>query len=148
LGSIAGGSRHTPAARIAKIALAVELADVPWLLVADPVDGADEVAVGHRVGGLLQLPQIFGEPRHGRRRVEDDLGPGQPERARALGEVAVITDVDTDRPHPRSKHRIAEIAGTEVELLPEAGRAVAEVALPVLAEVAGVGVDDGGRVVI
>src|SRR5439155_19227459 len=99
---IARGLRGTPAARIAKIALAVELADVPWLLVADPVDGADEVAVGHRVGRLLQLPQIFGEPRHGRRRVEDDLGPGQPQRARALGEVAVITDVDTDRPHPRS----------------------------------------------
>src|SRR5439155_6232073 len=37
---IARGLRDTPAARIAKIALAVELADVPWLLVADPVDGA------------------------------------------------------------------------------------------------------------
>src|SRR5207245_10729044 len=41
------------AARIAEVALAVELADVPRLLMADPIDGPDEVAVGHGVGGLL-----------------------------------------------------------------------------------------------
>src|SRR4029079_3799962 len=45
--------------RIAEVALAVELADVPRRLHPDPVDRADEVAVRAGVRRLLQLPQIL-----------------------------------------------------------------------------------------
>src|ERR1700680_2748240 len=41
------------AAGIAEITLAVELADAPGFLFANPVDGADEISVGHGVGRLL-----------------------------------------------------------------------------------------------
>jgi len=55
------------AARIAKVRLAVKLADVPWRLVADAIVGPDEVAVRHRVRLLLDLPQILGVARRRRR---------------------------------------------------------------------------------
>src|SRR3954471_17898258 len=48
--------QHLPA-RIAEIALAVKLADVPWCFVADAIDRADEVAVRDGVRGLLELPE-------------------------------------------------------------------------------------------
>ena len=60
------------------------------------VDGADEVAVGHGVGRLLELPQVLGEAGDGGRGVEDDLGAVQAQAARAFGEVAVVADVDAD----------------------------------------------------
>src|SRR5437762_147244 len=47
------------AARIAEVALAVELADVPRCFDADAVDGADEISVGDGVGGLLEFPEIL-----------------------------------------------------------------------------------------
>src|SRR5919201_8906 len=53
---VATGLSKDLATRIAKIALAVELADAPRLLFANPVDGTDEVAVCDRVRRLLQLP--------------------------------------------------------------------------------------------
>src|SRR5439155_21069218 len=46
-------------ARIAEVALAVELADLPRRFDADAVDRADEIAVGDRVRRLFQLPQVF-----------------------------------------------------------------------------------------
>ena len=49
---------------------------------------------------------------------------------------------------PRSKIGIAEIAGAEIELLPEARRDVGDVGLAVLAEVGAIVVDDGGGVVV
>src|SRR5436305_5680775 len=66
---IARGHREHLAARIAEVALAVKLADVPRRLVADAVDGADEVAVRDGVGGLLELPEIFGESGYGGRGI-------------------------------------------------------------------------------
>src|ERR1700756_4102368 len=50
------------AARIAEVALAIELADVPGRFEADAVDGADEVAVGDGVRRLFELPEILREP--------------------------------------------------------------------------------------
>src|SRR5262249_39681637 len=93
---VALGLGHELAARVAEVALSVELADVPRRLVADAVDGADEVAVGHGVRRLLELPEVFGESGHGGRRIEDDLRAVQPQLARSLGEVAVVADVDAD----------------------------------------------------
>src|SRR5262245_30731657 len=49
---VLAGARDDLAARIAEVRVAVELADVPRRLAADPVDRADEVAIGHRVGRL------------------------------------------------------------------------------------------------
>ena len=135
-------------ARIAEVALPVELADVPRRLGPDAVDGADEVAVRDRVRRLLELPQVLRQPRDRRRRVEHDLRAVQPELARALGEVAVVADVDADLRVARLEDRIAEVAGLEVVLLPEAGRDLRDVVLPVLAEVGAVGVDDRGGVVV
>src|SRR5436190_547366 len=62
-------------------------------------------------------------------------------------EVAVITDVDADRGVAGLEDGVAEVAGLEEELFPEAGR-VRDVVLAVLAEVAAVGVDHGGGVVV
>src|SRR6516225_6080468 len=75
--AVARGLREDAAAWIAEVALAVEFADIPRGFGAYPVDGADEIAVGHSVGGLLQFPQIFAETGDGGRGVEDDLGAGQ-----------------------------------------------------------------------
>src|SRR6266404_2883384 len=139
--------RQEVSARIHEVARAVELADVPRCLDADPIDTSHEVAVCHRVRGLLELPQVLRQALHRRRRIEHDLGTVQAEQSRAFGEVAVIADVDADRGVPRLEDGIAEVAGLEEELLPEAGR-VRDVDLAVLAEVAAVGVDDGGGVVV
>src|SRR5215216_2051510 len=42
--------------RIAEVALSVKLADIPGLLVSNPIDCADEISVGHSVRRLLELP--------------------------------------------------------------------------------------------
>src|SRR5512137_1084311 len=52
---VAAGLRHDLSARIAEIALAVEFADVPGGFLADAIDGADKIAVGDGVRGLLEL---------------------------------------------------------------------------------------------
>ena len=132
---VARGLGEDLAARIAEVALAVELADLPRLLDADAIDGADEVPVGDGVRRLLELPEILAQAGDGRGGVEDDLGAGKAERARALGEVAVVADVDADLGEAEVEDRVPEVAGAEVELLPEAGRDVRDVGLAVLAEI-------------
>ncbi len=57
----------------------------------------------------------------GGRRVEDDLRAVEPELARALGEVAVVADVDADLGVARLEDRIAEVARLEVVLLQKPG---------------------------
>src|SRR5450759_2325204 len=134
--------------RIAEVALPVELADVPRLLESDAIDRTDEIRVGHRVRGLLQLPQILRQSRHRRRWVEHDFRAIEPELARALGEVAVVTDVDAHIGVLRLEHRVSEIAGLEIELFPESRRTVRDVALSVFPEILSVGIDHGRRIVI
>jgi hypothetical protein len=72
----------------------------------------------------------------------------QPEQAAALREVPVVADVDADRRVARLEHGITEVAGLEVELLPERGQAMGDVVLAVFTHVASVRVEDGGRVVV
>jgi hypothetical protein len=48
-------------ARIAEIALAVKLTDLPWLFDAHAIDRADEISIRHRMCRLLKLPQVLGE---------------------------------------------------------------------------------------
>src|SRR5262245_41688280 len=88
--------RQHVAARIADVARAIELAEVPGLLRPDAIGRGDEVAVRHRVRWLLELPEILRETLDRGRRVEHDLGAAEAENARALGEMAVVADVDAD----------------------------------------------------
>ena len=109
---------------------------------------ADEVAVGDRVRGLLELPQVLGQAGDRRRRVEDDLRAVQSEDARALREMAVVADVHADLAGRGVEDGVAEVARAKIELLPEAGPDVRDVVLAVFAEVRAVGIDDGGGVVV
>src|SRR5207247_1627182 len=78
---------------VAKITLPVELSDVPRMFVSHAVNGGHEVAVGHSMRGLFELPKIFGQTRDRGRRVENYLRSVQPEDARPFREMPVITDV-------------------------------------------------------
>src|SRR5215467_8014053 len=145
LGGVGGGPADDLPARVGEIGLPVEVV-VAERLDPDPVDGADEVLVGDRGTGLLQPPQVLRQAPAGRRRVEDDLGAGQAERPPALGEVPLVADVDADPADRGVEHQVAEVAGTEVVLLPEPLH-LRNVVLAVLAEEGAVGVDHRGGVV-
>src|ERR1700689_4197216 len=66
------------AARIAEVALAVELPNAPWLFDAHAVDSAHKITIGYRVGGLFEFPQILRETCHGCRRIEYISAPFNP----------------------------------------------------------------------
>src|SRR5215510_6152779 len=146
VGGVGGGFPDDLAARVREVGLAVEVV-VAERLDPDPVDRADVVLVGNRGRRLLQLPQVRRQPARGRRRVEDDPRSGQAERPPAFGEVPVITDVDAYPSGRGVEHRVAEVAGPEVELLPEPLH-LRNVVLPVFPEITSVRVDDRGRVVV
>ena len=135
------------AARIDEVGRAVEAPDVPRRLGADAVAAGHEVAVGDGVRRLLELPEVLRQARDRGRRVEDDLGAVEAQQARAFGEVAVVADVDADRRVARLEDRVAKVARLEEVLLPEPA-GVRDVVLAVLAQVAAVGVDDCGGVVV
>ena len=120
-------------ARIDEVALAVEVVGPDLLLDADPVDRADEVAVGQRVADLLDAPEVLGQAAARRRGDEDELRAIEAEGPGALGEMAVVADVDADLADGRLEDRVAQVAGAEVELLPEA-LDVGDVGLAVFAE--------------
>src|SRR4051794_31119075 len=138
------------AARVHELAAAVErhgLVAVLVVLPADPVGGGDEVAVRGRRGGLLDLPEAVRQARLGRVRGEHDLRAVQAQLAPPLGEVPVVADVDADRPDRGLEDGVAEVAGAEVELLPELLE-VRDVVLAVLAEDGAVGIHHDGGVVV
>src|SRR6266849_10242694 len=143
---VAAGLLDDFAARVAEIALAVELADLPGMLGADAIDGGDEISVGDGVGGLLELPKIFGEAGDGGGRVIDDFRAVEAEDARAFREVAVVADVHADAGVASLEYGVAGVSGREVKLFPKAGVTVRNVVLAIFAEVAAVGVDHGGGV--
>src|SRR5207244_1196371 len=76
-----------------------------------------------------------------------DLGAVQAERPGAFREVTVVADVHADLADGRLEHGVTEVAGPEVELLPEALH-VGDVRLAILGEIASVGVDDRRGVVV
>src|SRR3989442_1973766 len=112
---IAAGLRDDLPARVAEVALAVELADFPRPLVPDAVDGGDEIAVGHRVRGLLELPQIFGEARDGRGRVINNLRAVESQNPRALREMAGVAEINSHERANGRKNRIAAIGRAGVQ---------------------------------
>src|SRR6478735_12248906 len=128
-----------------EVGLAVEVV-VAEVLDTDPVDGAHVVLVGHGGGRLLDRPEVLAQATAGGAGVEDDLGTVETERAPALGEVAVVADVDADLADGGVEDGVPAVARPEVELLPEAAD-VGDVLLAVLAEVAPVGVAHRGGVV-
>src|SRR6187551_1771112 len=65
---------HDLPSRIAEIALAVELADVPWGLHTDAIYGSHKISVSDRVGRLFQFPKIFAQSGNCGRGIKDDLG--------------------------------------------------------------------------
>src|ERR1035441_8350844 len=138
--------RDNLAARIGEVALPVKLAKVPRLLRPDAIDGADIKYIGHRRGGLFELPQVFAESCHCGAGIEDDLGAVESEEPPAFGEVTIIAGINTHFANRGLKHGITEVAGLEVKLLPEAGLAVRDVVLAIFAEIFAIGIDDGGRV--
>src|SRR5450631_4040000 len=62
--------------------------------------------------------------------------------------MPVVADVHAHASVLGFKHRISEIAGSEIKLLPESGMAVRDVMLAIFAKIAAVGVDDSGGVEI
>src|ERR1700722_2164272 len=68
---VAAGLRDYFSARIAEVALAIKLANTPRLFDTHAIDGSDKIAICNGMRRLLEFPQIFGEPRYRRRRVED-----------------------------------------------------------------------------
>src|SRR6266478_3708925 len=145
---VAAGLRHDFAPRIAEIALPVKFADFPRLFRAHAINRRNEIRVGHRVRRLLQLPEIFGEPCHRSGRIEDNLSAVEPEDARAFGKVSVVTDVHTNTRVARLEDRIPGIAGREIKFFPKAGMTVRNVVLAIFAEIAAVGVDHRGGIVV
>src|SRR6266536_3765496 len=127
------------AARVAEVALPVEIVVADVGFDADPVDGPNEVAVGHRVADLLDAPEVFAQSARRRARDEHHLRAVEAQGAGALREMAVVADIHADLAHRRLEDGIAQVAGPEVELLPEA-LDVRDVRLAVLAEVRPVGV--------
>src|ERR1035437_1118988 len=134
--------------RIAEIGLAIELADGPGFLDADAIDCANKVLVGYGMGGLFEPPEIFAQAGNRSRRIEDDFRAIQPQATRPVGEMAVVADINPDLAHCGVENRVAQVAGTEIELLPKPRGAVGDVALAILAEVFPVRVYDGGGVVV
>src|SRR6185436_12582402 len=104
--------------------------------------------VGNGVRWLFKFPKILRQPGHCRGRIENDFSAIQSQRARAFGEVAVITNVNSDARKRRVEARVTQIARPKIKLLPEAGVDVRYVVLAVLAQILTVCVDDRGGVVV
>src|SRR5258708_3958453 len=143
---IAAGLLDDFAARVAEVAFAVKFADSPGSFGANAIDGGDEVGVGDGVGGLLKLPEIFGEAGDGGGRVVDNFRSVEAENARAFGKVAVVADVDADAGVTRLEDGVAGVPWREIKLFPEAWVTMGNVVLAVFAEIAAIGVNDRGSV--
>src|ERR1700722_11010793 len=140
---ITAGLSENLAARIAEVTLAVKLADVPRLFRTHTIDCTHEIAIGYRVRGLLQFPQIFGKPRDRGGRIKYNLRAVQSEDACAFRKMPVIADINSDGSVLGLENGIAEITGREVELLPESGMHVRDVMFAVLTQIASVRIYDG-----
>src|SRR5262245_47393451 len=100
------------------------------------------------MGRLFEFPEIFAQAGDGCRRIKYDFGAIQTERARALREVAVVAYVHANVGELRLEDRIAEIARSEIKLLPKTGSTVWDVVLAIFAQVFPVRIDYGSGVVI
>src|SRR5450755_381490 len=111
---VAAGLGKNLAPRIAKVTLAVKLANAPGFLFTHTVDGADKITVGDGMRRLLQFPQVFGKSSHGGRWIENDFRSVQSEGAGPLGKVPVVTDVHPDLGILGLEHGIPQVPRREV----------------------------------
>src|ERR1700676_137498 len=128
---VAAGLRHNFSARIAEVALTVELADFPGLLRTDAIDGRDKIRIGDSMRGLLQLPKIFRKSRDGSGRIVDNLRAIESENPRTLGKVPIVANIHADSVVTRLENRIAGIPGREIKFLPKSRMAVRDVMLAI-----------------
>src|SRR5216684_653341 len=126
------------ASRIAEIAFAVELADLPGSFGADAIDGGDKISVGDGVGRLLEFPKILGEASDSGRRIVDDFSAVETQDARAFRKMAVVTNVDADAGVTGLEYRVAGVPRREIKFFPKPGVTVRNVVLAVFAEIAAV----------
>ena len=98
--------------------------------------------------GLLKLPQVFTQARHGSGRIEDDFRAVQSQRTGPFRKMAVVADIDAHLGEAKIKNRKAQIPRPEIELLPEPGRDVRNVRLAILPEISAVVVNHRRGVVI
>src|SRR5262245_35090953 len=68
--------------------------------------------------------------------------------ARALREMAVITDVNTNARITGFKSGKSQVAGSEIEFLPESGEAMWDMSLTVLSQILAVRIDNCRSIVI
>src|SRR5262249_14713934 len=134
--------------RRAEVTLAVKLSNIPRVFASNSIDRPDEITVRNRMGRLFEFPEIFAQAGDGCRRIKYDFGAIQTERARALREVAVVAYVHANVGELRLEDRIAEIARSEIKLLPKTGSTVWDVVLAIFAQVFAVRIDYGSGVVI
>src|SRR5579864_1686404 len=130
---MAPGLSNDLPARIAEITLAIKFADIPWLLAPHSIDGADKITIGDCMCRLLQLPQVFRESGYRSRRIKHNFRSVQPQDPGSLGEMPVIADVNADPCKLGLKDAIAEIAGSEIKLLPKSWMHVGDVMFAVFA---------------
>src|SRR5207302_5445163 len=134
--------------RVAEVTGPVELCLVERFFHAYTIDGADPVAVRHRVGRLLQLPEIPRERLDSRGWIENQFRPLQAQLPRWFREMPVVAD---QQAHPADRgvpDRVAEVTRLEIELFPEAWPDVRDVRLTVLADHRPVVFDHDRRVVV
>src|SRR5262249_24411535 len=111
--------REEVAARVDEVRRPVEAPDVPRRLRPYTIAAGHEVAVGHRVRRLLELPEILREACDRRRRVEHDLGAVQAKQPCPFREMPVVAGVDADLRIARLKDGVPEVARLEEVFLPE-----------------------------
>src|SRR6266851_7617762 len=134
------------AARVAEVAFAVKFADFPGSFGANAIDGGNEIRVGYRVSRLLEFPEIFREAGNGGGRVVDNFRSIEAEDARAFGEVTVVTNIYANSGVASLEDGVAGVPWREIKLFPEARMAMGNMVFAVFAEVATIGIDDGGGV--
>ena len=135
-------------ARTAKVALAVEFANLPGMLGADAVDGSDKICVGDSMRGLLEFPEIFREARDGGGGVVNNFRSVEAEAAGTFREMPVVTNVHTDAGVARIKNGVAGVSRREIKLFPKTRMAMRNVVLAIFAQITSVGVDHRSGVVI
>src|SRR6185437_1027642 len=138
---VAAGLRNDFSAWIAEITLAVKFADIPRLFPSYAINCPDEISIGDGMRRLFQLPQIFREAGHSRRRIEYDFSSVQSQNARAFWKVPVVADVHAHLGILGLEHGITKIPRREIEFLPESRMTMRQMMLAIFPQVAPVGID-------
>ncbi len=133
--------------RGAEVALSASVVVPEVVLNPHPVDGPHEAAIGDRMAGLFDAPQVLGQAPRGRLGDENDLGSMEAQQSRTLWEKAVIADAHAHPADRRIEDRVAQLSRAKVEVLPGTTQ-MRDMGLAILAEMGPVGLDDSRGVVV